>query len=60
MLTPKAVETAEERREKLVFRAKLQVDRELLAKYHRHKIGVSGLGFVRTSPQAKWPGIPLP
>lgn len=53
--TPKAVETAEER-EKLVFRAKLQVDRDLLAKYHRQvKTGVRGLGFVRTSPSAKWP-----
>ena len=53
--TPKAVETAEER-EKLVFRAKLQVDRELLARYHRQvKTGVRGLGFVRTSPSAKWP-----
>lgn len=53
--TPKAVETAEER-EKLVFRAKLQVDPQLLAKYHRQvKTGVRGLGFVRTSPSAKWP-----
>lgn len=53
--TPKAVETAEER-EKLVFRAKLQVDPQLLAKYHRRvKTGVRGLGFVRTSSSAKWP-----
>ena len=53
--TPKTVETAEER-EKLVFRVKLQVDRDLLAKYHRQaKTGVRGLGFVRTSPQAVWP-----
>lgn len=53
--TPKAVETAEER-EKLVFRAKLQLDRDLLAKYHRQvKTGVRGLGFVRSSPSAKWP-----
>lgn len=53
--TPKAVETAEER-EKLVFRIKLQLDRELLAKYHRQvKTGVRGLGFVRTAPNAKWP-----
>mgnify|MGYP001081900485 CR=1 FL=1 len=53
--TPKAVETAEER-EKLVFRIKLQLDRDLLAKYHRQvKTGVRGLGFVRTSPSAKWP-----
>ncbi|WP_089175594.1 HlyD family efflux transporter periplasmic adaptor subunit [Bosea sp. AS-1] len=53
--TPKAVETAEER-EKLVFRAKLQVDPQLLAKYHRQvKTGVRGLGIVRLSPSAKWP-----
>lgn len=53
--TPKTVETAEER-EKLVFRIKLQVDRDVLAKYHRQvKTGVRGLGFVRTSPDAKWP-----
>ena len=45
-----------EEREKLVFRAKLQVDPQLLAKYHRQvKTGVRGLGFVRTSPSAKWP-----
>ena len=53
--TPKTVETADER-EKLVFRVKLQVDRDLLAKYHRQvKTGVRGLGFVRTSPEARWP-----
>lgn len=53
--TPKTVETAEER-EKLVFRAKLQLDPGLLAKYHqRVKTGVRGLGFVRTSPSATWP-----
>ena len=53
--TPKTVETAEER-EKLVFRIKLQVDPKVLAKYHRQvKTGVRGLGFVRMSPDAKWP-----
>ncbi|GGF66952.1 hemolysin secretion protein D [Azorhizobium oxalatiphilum] len=53
--TPKTVETADER-EKLVFRVKLQVDRDVLAKYHRRvKTGVRGLGFVRTSSTAKWP-----
>lgn len=53
--TPKSVETADER-EKLVFRAKLQLDRDLLARYHRQvKTGVRGLGFVRTSPKARWP-----
>lgn len=53
--TPKSVETAEER-EKLVFRVKLQLNSELLAKYHRQvKTGVRGLGFVRTAPDAVWP-----
>lgn len=53
--TPKTVETAEER-EKLVFRAKLQLDPGLLAKYHRQvKTGVRGLGFVRLAPSVTWP-----
>lgn len=53
--TPKTVETADER-EKLVFRVKLQLDRTLLAKYHKRvKTGVRGLGIVRTSPTAAWP-----
>lgn len=53
--TPKTVETADER-EKLMFRVKLQLDRDLLAKYHRQvKTGVRGLGVVRTSPDARWP-----
>jgi HlyD family secretion protein len=50
-----SVETAEER-EKLMFRVKLQADREVLNKYHRQvKTGVRGLGFVRTDPKAPWP-----
>ena len=50
------MEQRAEEREKLVFRAKLQVDPQLLAKYHRQvKTGVRGLGFVRTSSSAKWP-----
>lgn len=53
--TPKTVETAEER-EKLMFRVKLQVDPEVLKRYHRRvKTGVRGIGFVRTSPSIKWP-----
>lgn len=53
--TPKTVETTEER-EKLVFRVKLQLDPDLLAKHHRRvKTGVRGLGFVRTSSAATWP-----
>jgi HlyD family secretion protein len=54
--TPKSVETAEER-EKLMFRIKLQVDPNVLAKYHRNvKTGVRGMGFVRISSAVKWPG----
>ena len=53
--TPKSVETAEER-EKLMFRVKLQLDPQLLEKYHRQvKTGVRGLGFVRTDPKIAWP-----
>ncbi|WP_245431245.1 HlyD family secretion protein [Rhodoplanes roseus] len=53
--TPKSVETAEER-QKLMFRVKLQVDPDVLQKYHRQvKTGVRGLGFVRLSPKIAWP-----
>jgi HlyD family secretion protein len=53
--TPKSVETAEER-QKLMFRAKLQADPQVLSKYHRQvKTGVRGLGFVRTDPRISWP-----
>lgn len=53
--TPKSVETTEER-EKLVFGVKLQVDKDLLAKYHKYvKTGIRGLGFVRLDPKAVWP-----
>ena len=53
--TPKSVETAEER-EKLMFRIKLQVDPQVLDKYHRRvKTGVRGIGFVRTSSAVSWP-----
>jgi HlyD family secretion protein len=53
--TPKTVETADER-EKLVFRAKLQVEAQVLKEYiHRVKTGVRGLGFVRTNPPPAWP-----
>ncbi len=53
--TPKPVETASER-EKLMFRVKLQVDPEVLRKYHTEvKTGIRGMGFVRTGPGAKWP-----
>jgi HlyD family secretion protein len=53
--TPKTVETTEER-EKLMFRAKLQLDAEVLKQYSsRVKTGVRGLGIVRTSPATPWP-----
>ena len=53
--TPKTVETAEER-EKLMFRAKLQLDAAVLKQYSsRVKTGVRGLGIVRTNPATAWP-----
>lgn len=53
--TPKTVETAEER-EKLMFRAKLQLDAAVLKQYSsRVKTGVRGLGIVRTNPATPWP-----
>jgi HlyD family secretion protein len=53
--TPKSVETADER-EKLMFRVKLQVDPQVLARYHRNvKTGIRGMGFVRLSPTIAWP-----
>ncbi|MDI7861949.1 HlyD family efflux transporter periplasmic adaptor subunit [Rhizobiaceae bacterium n13] len=53
--TPKTVETQTER-EKLVFRVKLRIPRELLEKYERQvKVGVRGLGFVRSDPTVAWP-----
>ena len=54
-VTPKSVETAEER-EKLMFRVKLQIDPKVLAHYHKFvKTGVRGLGFVRTQTKIAWP-----
>jgi len=53
--TPKTVETTEER-EKLMFRAKLQLDAEVLKQYSRRvKTGVRGLGIVRTNTATPWP-----
>jgi len=53
--TPKTVETNEER-EKLMFRAKLQLDAEVLKQYSRRvKTGVRGIGVVRTNPATPWP-----
>jgi HlyD family secretion protein len=53
--TPKQVETRSER-EKLMFRVKIQVPEELMARYvDRVKTGVRGVGYVKTDPQATWP-----
>ncbi|WP_421860238.1 HlyD family secretion protein [Parvibaculum sp.] len=53
--TPKAVETREER-ENLMFRVKLSVDPDLLARVEaRVKTGVRGTGYVRTLAATEWP-----
>jgi HlyD family secretion protein len=53
--TPKTVETAEER-QKLTFRIKAHIDKELLKKYIRDvKTGLPGMAYVQLDPQAEWP-----
>ena len=53
--TPKEVETRTER-EKLMFRVKVQVDPELLAKHSDiMKSGVPGTAYVRLSSDVSWP-----
>jgi HlyD family secretion protein len=53
--TPKQVETASER-EKLMFRVKLQLPREIGDQYiQRVKTGIRGVGYVKTDPAAEWP-----
>ena len=53
--TPKAVETRSER-EKLMFRVKIQVPKDLVSNYtERIKTGVRGVGYVRTRPDARFP-----
>jgi HlyD family secretion protein len=53
--TPKTVETASER-QKLMFRVKAQIDRELLLKHLQQvKTGLPGVAWVRTDPQVPWP-----
>jgi HlyD family secretion protein len=53
--TPKQVETRSER-EKLMFRVKIQVPRELAAQYvERIKTGVRGVGYVKIKDSAVWP-----
>lgn len=53
--TPKTVETASER-EKLVFKVRVQIDKELLRQYEtRVKSGLTGVAYVATVAQASWP-----
>src|SRR3954467_15306429 len=53
--TPKEVETRSER-EKLMFRVKIQVPRQLVIHYvERIKTGVRGVGYVKVNDAAAWP-----
>ena len=53
--TPKTVETASER-QKLMFRVKAQISRELLQKNLRQiKTGLPGMAWLKLDPQAAWP-----
>ena len=53
--TPKQVETQSER-EKLMFRVKIQVPREVATRYVASvKTGIRGVGYVKTKPNAEWP-----
>jgi HlyD family secretion protein len=53
--TPKQVETRSER-EKLMFRVKIQLPRELASQYvDRIKTGVRGVGYVKVDPASVWP-----
>ena len=53
--TPKEVETRAER-EKLMFRVKVRIDPELLARHaDKVKTGLPGVAYVRLDPRADWP-----
>lgn len=53
--TPKTVETASER-EKLMFRVRAHIDRELLLEHLEHvKTGLPGEAWVRLDPSLEWP-----
>jgi HlyD family secretion protein len=53
--TPKSIETADER-EKLTFRVKAKVDRELLMKYIEYvKTGLPGMAYIQLDKNALWP-----
>ncbi|HLW91469.1 MAG TPA: HlyD family efflux transporter periplasmic adaptor subunit [Roseiarcus sp.] len=53
--TPKAVETKNER-DKLMFRVKVRVDRDLLRAHATEvRTGLPGLAYVRLDPKVEWP-----
>jgi len=53
--TPKTVETASER-QKLMFRVKAQIARDLLKKHIRQvKTGLPGMAYIQLDPQIEWP-----
>jgi len=53
--TPKAVETKSER-DKLMFRAKVRIDPDILRKYAESvRIGLPGNAYVQVDPHAEWP-----
>jgi HlyD family secretion protein len=53
--TPKQVETKSER-EKLMFRVKIQVPKEVASQYvEQIKTGVRGVGYVKLDPSTAWP-----
>jgi HlyD family secretion protein len=53
--TPKSVETEEER-QKLMFRVKARIPKELLKKYIQYvKTGLPGMAYIRLDPSAEWP-----
>jgi HlyD family secretion protein len=53
--TPKTVETASER-QKMMFRVKAQIDRDLLRKHLKQvKTGVPGVAWIKLDAQVAWP-----
>ncbi len=58
--TPKTVETASER-QKLMFRVRAQIDRELLQRHLEHvKTGLPGEAWIRLDPSREWPARLVP
>lgn len=54
--TPKTVETASER-QKLMFRVKAQIDRQLLQKHLKQvKTGIPGVAWLKLAADSEWPG----